>query len=666
VSILINKIIRKLFALFLLFSFCSVHAAEVNGFIGAYQGDLKVKSIKQAYPVEISLWLTAENQIDGFVLSVGNSCSARLRLHKLDGKTLILNESNTNNRCTDSRLALAFSDANTLSMKRLSLDNKILATASLKKGKESPSMRSMMQMYLQQSNQNERLAKQYIERQKLIQKLAVEKYQRKVRQIPGLEDADVTASNRKNRNKNNQQSKGLNNQSATKYNTTKKARHASASNRQRIDKLDGYWAVSGLDGTLSKTRVITSGDRKQTFEIHIVEPRGFLNDSGYRKNDILAIGDFYPYMQQLLMVRNYRRSGDTGDFTAKSSCRIIRGVDIQYRLLDISHIANQSGVYVFRLKRMTPANKICKYSEFSELGCNIARCREYATEQDYAKEKQSKDFIFTNSFEFAKQYRTDIHYQGNSFQEQRAKMNRAVNQKEIKAYMNMWGVISGQPNDWTRKYRKQKDKRRVEQLIQKGKRHQAFADKVENIKQTELQIPDAATCDKYTIKNEYNSFNEAALYGVKPGMLLKEMHDALMCNGFKPDAKKVAMAGGLNKYLGVSGKIVYQKTRKDGMKLTTEIGVVPLTYKQRKSRVRQHRIKTFSVLHKPTTRLDDSEWEKIKTQFLDQYDVGGRKSGNQYIVTLLDQRRQMSVSLQAKYTRQRSIYGYHITVCCGK
>jgi hypothetical protein len=334
-------------------------------------------------------------------------------------------------------------------------------------------------------------------------------------------------------------------------------------------------------------------------------------------------------------------------------------------VIDASEKYAHKGVTVYEFKRLTPANQICDYAEFTEGRCEMTRCRKYFTEKEL-KVEADKQNIMTNSYEFAKQYKSGIRYRGESYQQQHAEMQQEVKQKEIQAAMNFWGVITRQPNEWTRKYREQENKRRTDALIQQGQRIEQFNKNVDQVKQQQLQVPDASTCSRYKEKDEYNSFNKAALYGVKPGMLLRDMHDALMCNGFTPNAKIVTAAGGLDKYLAIPNKVVYTKILADATKLTTEIGVVPLTYQQRKSGDKTLKLKTFSVLHTPMNGINDSEWSRIQSEFTDQYDVGGRKNKNRYGMTFIDQRKGMSIGLQAKYTMQRGIFGYYITVCCGK
>ncbi len=657
-------------SLYLLLSLSLAQASELTSFIGNYQGKLTETGKGRALPVEVSLSLSADNKLEGFLLSLHTGCTASLSLEKVDGEALILSQSKMPKQCNSVRLVLKKVSADTITVKDLSAENKVLSSGTLKKTPQSDVMKSISGVYRHRREQRQRLeqhARQQRERDKKLQQAAAAKTQNELRQIPGYENAVVTPGHNRNQPSSRRSSKkSSDSQTVSTSSSATKQSKARSKNKHQIKNINGYWMVSGVDGTLSKLNVTSQSGKKHAYDAIISETGIFNKQAGYAKGDIFQTGGFYPRSQGLVMAQNFRYPGVRGDIVSSSSCRVMIGSHVLLSLVDISHLASVSEVKAFKLRRNTPASKICKYPEFGRWSCDMARCTEYYTEKELAEAERSKSDIVTNDLDFARQYQTGIVYKGKSYDQKFAEMESDTKQKEIKAGLTLYDLITGRPNEVTRKYREQESKRRTDAIIQQSNRHYKFKKKVEQVKQTQLQKPDAQTCNRYKVKEEYDSFEEAALYGVKPGMLLRDMHDALMCNGFSPDANKVTAAGGLQKYLSTPNKIIYMKARADGTKLRTEIGTVPLSYQERRSKTRQYRIKTFSVSHRPTNGPNDSEWNKIVESFMEQYDVGGRKSKNRYGITFVDRRNAMSVGLSAQYNMQRGIYGYYITLCCGK
>lgn len=319
-----------------------------------------------------------------------------------------------------------------------------------------------------------------------------------------------------------------------------------AVSQSSIGNPNGYWEVSGDDGTISRLSASPSTTGSVSVTVNVERPGGNKQVHGFRPGDVLSRGTFYTSRQTLVWRANLKPSASPESAIRNLSCDVFLGTAIRGTFTPFSDEKGQPVDGVFRYKRLTPIEEICAAFTYQTGQCRIKKCFEYLTESYFAH--ITHDTIWTRDRSFAESYAKGITYRGKSYaalQEEVKQDHREYEQENATEALALVGAIFGAAAESYQQKQQAQQQQRWARIQAQGAarelaRKQAIAD---------LVVPDAEVCKRYAEKDRYKNYDDVRLAGVGLGMDVLSAHDAMLCNGFTVGPDLLARAGGLTKFL---------------------------------------------------------------------------------------------------------------------
>ncbi len=687
-----NEYRRRFFALCVLLTITvPVHATALSEFVGNWKGNFNGASVDKSHTIELSLWLTPKKRLSGIVVYLEHGCMARVSQSGFKDNTLTLRE--MKGACDGISQHTVSVAGDILKIQHRTPSRKILMKAALKKTAKSKYMQAFTAFSVDPkvvipsdyAKKVQVMHKHQTQLAAIRLKLQMAEYQKKVAESqkkPSVTTQQAVSKKQQRLASSNTTTKKIQDKTISEKsvyemypdspetslrsimkgaklapkNSSAPAvtRNVPKAKGRKLTDLRNFWIVSGTTGSISKVSAGTPSGSRQTYTSYHEQPKAYLYSLfGYRKGDIDSIGVFDISRQILTDTRSMKASAGRTEFFGNPNCSIIKGSTVEFVLHDQGSVAAYPDAKAYTIKRVTPAHKICQFYLLNEGSCRIKRCTEMYTEKNI-DQYQNKAHLLTNSFSYAKRYSQSVKYTGLSDSQISAKNAKAKIDNEKRDLKNLFKF--GKNLD---KAFKQGDiDRRRRQAERNRRKMQKSRQQIKTAMQ-ELATPDAATCQQYLEKNEYEHYDELALYGVKLGMDLPTAHNALMCNNFRIPPNVMVYIRSAKKYFSHAASKRYFRKMSDG---SVQYMRLVLTPDQNQRGQRAYNIYSAKFSHELKHVNDDTEWDSVRDKVLDKYDLSGRDKDDYSIV--YKRNRQESLVINATRPLKDKRYAWSIHLCC--
>ncbi|VAW94408.1 hypothetical protein MNBD_GAMMA22-1607 [hydrothermal vent metagenome] len=681
----------------------SLQATELNDFIGNWKGNINNATTNKTDQVEISLWLTPKKRLSGVAVYSDRACMTQVIQQKFNSDKLVLlekgkcgkqsvtlnkiddklhftrssNKKNTNDSTTlstanQSKQIQAFTDFFNYTGKLYSPDyikkmqamqmqtvQLAIAKQKLRMVKTKKQLTKANIKAEQQRQANAKYLKREKERQRQAKLQATQKQQ--------LSHVAGNNSNKSTKQKEQQSVYDMYPDSpnttlpsimaagkSTPKNSTPPAaiRALPKPKGRKLKNLKGFWLVSGESGSISKVTKQTNNNKYRYTMVYQQPKANKYSQAGFRKGDIRSIGIF-DISNQILIDTPSMKASAANDAFANPQCSVIKASTSKYVLQDLGKVAAFPTAKAYTIKRVTPAHKICRYYLLTSGSCTIKRCSEMYTEKNIEQYK-AKDDLLTNTYAYAKQYSQSIRYIGPSdaqLEKNLRKEKKDINRRDFKRLVKFGKNLD--------KAMKQSNIDRQRRQKERNRRKQMKRYKNTRTVMKALAVPDATTCQQYLEKNEYDDYDELALYGVKIGMAFSSAHQALMCNQFRIPLNILATIRSAKQYLSFGGGKRYFRKMSDG---SIQFINLVLTPDQNQRGQRAYKIYSAKFSHELRPLSAETQWDAVRDKVLDKYDLSGRDKNDYSII--FKRNRQESLVITATRPLKDKRYAWTINLCC--
>jgi len=687
-----NEYWRRFSAIYLLLMTMPVHAAGLSEFVGNWKGSFNDASVDKLHTIELGLWLTSKKMLSGVAVYLENGCMAQVDQFSFKDNTLTLIE--RKGICEGISQHTALIVGNTLEIQQRTPGRKTLMKATLKKIAESKRMQAFTEFFgdpkvaysPDYAKKTEAMYKYKTQLIVIRQKLRMAEYQKKAALVlqkkPPVTTQQAVSKKQQRLTSSNTVTKKIRDKQTPEKSVYEmypdspetsltaimkgakvvpKNSSAPAATRiepkskgRKLTDLRNFWIVSGTTGSISKVSANTPGGSRQTYTSYHEQPMAYLYSLfGYRKGDIDSVGVFDFNRQMLSETRSMKASAGKEKFFGNPNCSIIKGSTTEFALQDQENIAAYPGAKAYTIKRVTPAHKICRFYLLNEGSCKIKRCAEMYTEKNIGQYNNKEDLL-TDSFGYAKQYSRSIKYTGLSDSQMAAQNAKAKIDMEKRGLQDLFKFGKNldeafkQGNIDRQQRQAERNRRKLEKTRQQIK-----------TSMQELATPDAATCQQHLEKNEYEDYDELALYGVKLGMDLPTAHNALMCNDFRIPPSFMVYIRSAEKYFSRPAGKRYFRKMTDGSVQYIALALMP---DQNQRGKRAYKIYSTKFSHELKQVNDDTEWDSVRDKVLDKYDLSGRDKDDYSIV--YKRNRQESLVIHATRPLKDKRYSWSVNLCC--
>lgn len=420
--------------------------------------------------------------------------------------------------------------------------------------------------------------------------------------------------------------------------------------------LNGYFEVSGLDGTIG--RISSSGrGASVSFSVELERAGTLTQAQGYRPGDIMSQGVMDVGKQVTEVRENFKASASPKASLRNAPCDVFLGEPIRHSVVAFRDESGAEVPGVYTTRRITPLEEICKTISFASGQCRIDRCITRYAERDVPDMEES---IWTRERKFAERYASGVEYRGKSYAQLAEEGSRDFGDyqdaKATEALVAGIAVLGG----IAEAMREAEEQRKRERYLimqrryaaQQQAREQALAD---------LAVPGAEVCSRYAERERYGNFADLRLAGVQLGMDVRAAHDAMLCNGFTVDPNAIAKTGGLDKYLGSSRAIVYYRDDPGLGRLTGEIEAQPSRTGQPGS---PKHVLSVRIRYPLDGRPSTGEIADLKQSIKRKYSLGGKKELPNGII-FSDRRAGQYLEFNVEAMGYTG-HSYALSLCCGR